>query len=204
MENDDDKERGKDKIVIALIGMPGSGKTEASEVISEETRASTVVMGDIIREETVKRGLELNPENIGFVSVELRKEYGDDVIAKRCFEKIKEIKNDIVIVEGVRSLAEIRAFKEKIPNFYTILIETSQKTRFERLKKRGRPDDSISWEIFVKRDERELGFGIGNAIESADFYIVNEKDDLETFKEKVRKTIRSLINQVKEEKEREG
>ena len=196
MENDDDKERGKDKIVIALIGMPGSGKTEASEVISEETRASTVVMGDIIREETVKRGLELNPENIGFVSVELRKEYGDDVIAKRCFEKIKEIKNDIVIVEGVRSLAEIRAFKEKIPNFYTILIEASQKTRFERLKKRGRPDDSISWDTFVKRDERELGFGIGKAIESADFYIVNEKDDLETFKEKVRNTIRSLINQI--------
>ena len=204
MENDDDKEWGKDKIVIALIGMPGSGKTEASEVISEETRASTVIMGDIIREETVKRGFELNPENIGFVSVELRKEYGDDVIAKRCFEKIKEIKNDIVIVEGVRSLAEIRAFKEKIPNFYTILIEASQKTRFERLKKRGRPDDSISWDTFVKRDERELGFGIGKAIESADFYIVNEKDDLETFKEKVRKTIRSLINQIKEEKEREG
>lgn len=204
MKNDDDKEWGKDKIVIALIGMPGSGKTEASEVISEETRASTVVMGDIIREETLKRGLELNPENIGFVSVELRKEYGDDVIAKLCIEKIKEIKNDIVIVEGVRSLAEIRAFKEKIPNFYTILIETSQKTRFERLKKRGRSDDSISWDTFVKRDERELGFGIGKAIETADFCIVNEKDNLETFKEKVRNSIRSLINQIFEEKEREG
>lgn len=194
MENDDDKEWGKDKIVIALIGMPGSGKTKASEVISEETRASTVVMGDIIREETVKRGLELNPENIGFVSVDLRKEEGNDVIAKHCIEKIKEIKNDIVIVEGVRSLAEIRAFKEKIPNFYTILIEASQKKRFERLKKRGRPDDSISWDTFVKRDERELGFGIGKAIESADFCIVNEKDDLETFKEKVRNTIRSIIS----------
>jgi dephospho-CoA kinase len=204
MENDYDKERGKDKVVIALIGMPGSGKTEVSKVISEETRACTVVMGDIIREETVKRGFELNPENMGFVSVKLRKEYGDDVIAKRCIEKIQEIKNNIVIVEGVRSLAEIRAFKEKIPNFYTIVIETLQKTRFERLKKRGRPDDSISWEIFVKRDERELGFGLGNAIELADFCIVNEKDDLEAFKENVRKTIRSLINQIKEEKEREG
>lgn len=200
MENDNDKEWGKKKIVIALIGMPGSGKTEASEVISEETRASTVVMGDIIREETVKRGLEFNPENIGFISVELRKEYGDDVIAKCCIEKIQGIKNNIVIVEGVRSFAEIKSFKEKIPNFYTILIKASQKTRFERLKKRGRPDDSISWDTFVKRDERELGFGIGKAIESADFCIVNEKDDLETFKEKVRNTIHSLIKRIFEEK----
>jgi len=200
MENDNDKYGGKDKIVIALIGMPGSGKTGASEVISEETRVSTVVMGDIIREETIKRGLEFNPENMGLISVELRKEYGNDVIAKRCIEKIKEIKNNIVIVEGVRSFAEIKSFKEKIPNFYTILIEASQKTRFERLKKRGRPDDSISWDTFVKRDERELGFGIVKAIESADFCIVNEKDDLETFKEKVRNTIHSLIKRIFEEK----
>ncbi len=204
MRNDDEKEWGKDKIVIALIGMPGSGKTEASEVVSKETGASTVVMGDIIREETLKRGLELNPENMGFVSIGLRQNHGDDVIAKRCIEKIKRIKNDIVIVEGVRSLAEIRAFKEKIPNFYTVLIEASQKTRFERLKKRGRPDDSISWDTFVKRDERELGFGIGKAIDSADFCIANEKEDLKTFKEKVRKTIRSMIKKIFKEKEMEG
>ena len=36
-------------------------------------------MGDVIRTETAKRGLEPNGENIGEVAVDLRKKFGDDI-----------------------------------------------------------------------------------------------------------------------------
>ena len=55
-----------------------------------------------------------------------------------------------------------------------IAIHSSPLTRFERLKMRGREDDSTSWDVFVERDLRELGFSIGYAIALADSMVVNE------------------------------
>ena len=53
-----------DKIVVGLAGMPGSGKSLVVET-ARELGYAIVVMGDVIREETAKRGLELTPQNVG-------------------------------------------------------------------------------------------------------------------------------------------
>ena len=60
-----------DKLVVGLAGMPGSGKSLVVETAQQEGYA-VVVMGDVIREETQKRGLKLNPKNMGKVMLELR------------------------------------------------------------------------------------------------------------------------------------
>ena len=61
-----------DKIVVGLAGMPGSGKSIVVETARAEGYA-VVVMGDVIREETQKRGLKPTPNNIGKVMLELRR-----------------------------------------------------------------------------------------------------------------------------------
>ena len=48
-------------------------------------------MGDIIREETIKRGLIINSENLGNIAQNLRQEYGPEIIAQRTIEKIQKI-----------------------------------------------------------------------------------------------------------------
>ena len=60
-----------DKIVVGLAGMPGSGKSLVVET-ARELGYAIVVMGDVIREETIKRGLELTPQNVGKVMLQLR------------------------------------------------------------------------------------------------------------------------------------
>jgi len=62
-----------DKLVIGLAGMPGAGK---SVVVSaaKEGGYGIFVMGDVVREETASRGLELNPQNVGKVMLELREQ----------------------------------------------------------------------------------------------------------------------------------
>src|SRR3990172_6110554 len=113
-----EKGRGmkKDKIVIGLVGMPGSGK---SLVVEEAQRRgySVVVMGDVVREETRKRGLELNPKNVGQVMLELRKAGGNGVIAEKCVPRIQSEESERVLVDGLRSLHEVDVFKTHFPKF---------------------------------------------------------------------------------------
>ncbi len=45
------------KLVVCLGGMPGAGKSLVVE-IAQELGYSIITMGDVIREETKKRGLE--------------------------------------------------------------------------------------------------------------------------------------------------
>jgi len=160
--------------LIGVTGMPGAGKSAIHEV-AKKYNLPVVSMGDVVRYETKKRGLPLTPENVGNTAINLRKEFGNEAIAVACLRYIEEnLKDkDAIIVEGIRSLYEINYFRKHCP-MVLIAIHSSPLTRFERLKMRGREDDSTNWEIFVERDLRELGFSIGYAIALADFMVVNE------------------------------
>ncbi|WP_225370662.1 nucleoside/nucleotide kinase family protein [Methanobrevibacter arboriphilus] len=68
--------------------------------------------------------------------------------------------------------------------FFLLSVFASPKTRFNRLKSRNRNDDSVEYEGFLKRDQRELDFGIGNVVATSDCIIINESD-LETYKNQI-------------------
>ncbi len=170
--------------------MPGAGKATVVEV-AKKTGCGIVVMGDEVREETKRRGLEPTPENVGKVMLKMRQEGGPAAVAKRCVPKIEKMKNRVVIVDGIRSLYEADEFKKHFPRFKLLAIHSSPETRFKRLFKRKRSDDPASWEVFLERDWRELRVGIGSAIASADVMMVNEgkravlKKEVQKFLEKV-------------------
>ena len=163
------------KLVVGLAGMPGSGKSLVVET-AVEMGYGVVVMGDVIREETQKWGLELNPQNIGDVMLDLRKEGGASVIADKCIPKIEQHQSGKVIVDGVRSLSEVEAFKKRFPSFSLMAIYASPETRFNRLYRRQRSDDPDGWGLFDERDIRELGVGLGDAIAMAEYLVVNESN----------------------------
>ena len=179
-----------DKLVVGLAGMPGSGKSVVVETAQQEGYA-VVVMGDVIREETQKRGLELNPKNMGKVMLELRETGGNSIIAEKCIPKIEQKESRKVIVDGLRSLNEVDAFKAHFPKFSLVAVHASPETRFNRLYRRRRSDDPDGWELFRERDMRELSVGLGNAIAMAEYLIINEnkKDEI---KAKIRETLRRI------------
>lgn len=161
------------KKVLGIVGMPGSGKAVARKV-AEELGYGTVVMGDVIREEVRRRGLKATPENLGLVMIDIRKKFGPNVVAERSIEKIKKLKREVVVIDGIRSLEEVEFFKKFFPDLKVIAIHSSPKTRFKRLMKRSREDDPKGWDEFYERDRRELKVGIGDVIAISDFMIVNE------------------------------
>jgi len=152
--------------------MPGAGKSTAAKALVVKGW-KMVVMGDVIREETKRRGLEPTAENTGEVMRRLRKERGESAVADLCMEAIEKTGSDRVVVDGIRSVSEVEAFRRKAA-VMLVAVHASPHRRFAFLRERGRSDDPLSKEMFLKRDERELEVGIGNAIALADEVVSNE------------------------------
>ncbi|MCD1294592.1 hypothetical protein CUJ83_06195 [Methanocella sp. CWC-04] len=170
--------------VIAFVGMPGAGKSEASGV-AREMGLPVIIMGDVLREEVKNRGLEPTDANIGSVANQLRKDEGMDAIAKRCIPKIESLEGNVVVIDGIRGIAEVETFKEKFgENFTLVKIDAPFELRLERLTRRARSDDNGTPEWLRQRDERELSWGMGKAIEVADKEVVN-LDPIEKFREEI-------------------
>ncbi len=182
--------KGK-KLVIGITGMPGAGKTAVARV-AEEMGFSVVAMGDVVREEAKRRGLEPTAQNLGEVMLDLRREEGPGAVAKRCIPAVMSCQSDVVVVDGVRSLHEVEEFRKAFPDFKLLAVYASPRTRFERLSKRGRSDDASAWEKFVERDVRELSVALGSAIAMADYMLVNE-ESLEELVEKAKRFFSEVL-----------
>ncbi len=181
-----------DKLVIGLAGMPGAGKSLVVETAQQEGFA-VVVMGDVVREETQKRGLELTPKNMGKVMLDLRKTSGNNVIAEKCIPKILQQENSKVIVDGLRSMHEADVFKANFVKFSLMAVHASPETRFNRLYRRGRSDDPDDWEVFHERDAREISVGLGYVIAVAEYLITNENG-----REKTKAKVKEALRRVEE------
>jgi dephospho-CoA kinase len=178
------------RLLVLVTGMPGSGKTLVSGV-ARELGIPVYVMGDVVREEARRRGLEPTPENLNLVAMLLRREYGDTVVAERTAEKILADNPGIAVVDGVRSLREVEVFR-RLGEVVVVAVHASPRTRFERLRRRRRPGDPRTWEEFMRRDMTELGFSLGSVIALADYMLVNEADP-HLVRERARRLLSRLL-----------
>jgi len=158
--------------IVAITGMPGAGKSTAAQALAR-FGWTRVVMGDVIRAEVKRRGLEPDAKNTGEVMRLLRAERGDSAVADLCLETIAKAGTEKVVVDGIRSVAEVEAFRRKA-KVLLVAVDASPERRFELLKERGRSDDPLTYDMFVARDRRELDVGIGEAIAIADKTISNQ------------------------------
>lgn len=181
--------------VLAFVGAPAAGKTEAASV-AMEMGIPVITMGGVIRDELRRRGLPLSDENAGRIANELRAHEGMDAIAKRCIPLIKGVKDveekkarKVIVIDGIRGVAEVETFKKEFgTDFVLVRIDAPLILRYERIKTRGRGDDLLSIEEFEEREEREKRWGMGEAMKNADKVVKNE-GSLEEFKEQIKRIL---------------
>ena len=129
--------------VLAVCGMPGYGKGEFAQVFME-AGIPVRSMGDMVREEVARRDLEVVPEVFGQVASDLRREFGEDVLAVRLTAAVNELLNthSLVLIDGLRGTAEYSVFKSTWgERFQSVAIHTDKDIRFERMLARGRSED---------------------------------------------------------------
>lgn len=176
--------------VIGIVGLPGSGKSEAAAV-ARDIGIPVVTMGDVIREECRDRGVDPATHH-GEIAQALREENGSAAIAERSLPMIREELEtaDRVVVEGIRSDVEVDVFEDTFGEDFTLVsVEAPFDLRTERIDARGRDDAAA--ESLRERDERELGFGMGAAMDRADVTIDNTSS-LESFQEHIKDLLANI------------
>lgn len=162
--------------VIALVGMPGSGKSFCVEYL-EKRGWPSVYFGGVTVDEVKARGLEVNETNEKLVREDLRAKEGLGVMAKRILVKIDALVaagNEVVIADGIYSWTEYKIFKERYGDDAIIIAITAPRhLRHERLAQRlVRPltDEQVTAREYAEIENIEKGGPIANA----DYTILND------------------------------
>jgi dephospho-CoA kinase len=175
--------------VLCVTGMPGCGKEELLKV-AESLGLPVLRMGDVVREEARRRSLPFTDAEVGGMADGERKQHGLGIWAKRT---IPHVTAKTTLVDGIRGTAEVEAFREAWPGQVAVIaVEAPPDVRYERVKNRARPDDSPTFEAFLERDRRELSWGLGDIIATADHHLHNE-GTLEDFQRQARGLLTKLL-----------
>jgi len=179
--------------LIALVGMPGSGKSVLSGELKKKGYA-IIRFGDITDEELKKQNLPVNEENERHIRELLRKENGMDAYAKLNSDKINNaIQKSDVAIDGMRSWEEYLSLKKDHPDMILIAVYCSQNTRIKRLSERTARH--LTEEEVKSRDEKEIeNMNIAGPIALADYTINNEGSEQELL-DAMRKIIGELENE---------
>ena len=177
--------------VVAVVGMPGAGKSEVARVF-EECGFSRVRFGDITDGELKKRRLELTEANERYVRELLREEYGMAAYARLNLNRIgSALKQSDVVIDGLYSWEEYLFLKDYYGgNFRLVAVYSSPETRYTRLSQRR--NRRLTVEEAASRDRAEIeNVNKGGPIAMADFTVINESS-LENLRNEVNKVISKL------------
>lgn len=169
------------RLIVCLTGMPGAGKSSVASFLKEKGFV-VMTMGDVVREEAKRQGLEPTDINLGKMMLKLRQDLGPGAVGHIVLQKLARDGNSSnVVIDGIRSIAEVEVLK-KVGHVRLLAIHASQDTRFKHLKERARADAPSSSNEFAGRDKRELSVGVSEAIALANEMISNNDLTLEQLK----------------------
>ncbi len=161
------------KKIVAIVGMCGSGKSVASDVLVEKGWKK-VYFGGVTLEKLEENGLEINPANEKMMREKLRSELGMGAYAKILLPRIKEYASESnTVLDGLYSWDELKILREELGDSLTVVaIIVDRKLRYERLGKREfRP---LTEEEALDRDLSEIeNIAKAGPIAHADYYILN-------------------------------
>jgi dephospho-CoA kinase len=161
--------------IIAIVGMPGSGKSVVASSL-KNNGFPVIYFGEIIIREVQRRALSITPANEQMVREEIRKKHGMDVCAQLALPLIKKelLEHRLTIIDGLYSFSEYKTLKKEFGDELLVLaIFTPKAIRHERLAlRKERPLTLLEAE---RRDFMEIEkIEKGGPIAMADLTIVND------------------------------
>ena len=164
------------KLLILIVGMPGSGKSFAASVIKNHFKAKVFKTGDVIREEIKRKGLKYTPENDKRMRLWFHSGR-EHVIVERLWKKVR-VCMGIVVIDGLRSPKELAMLRKLYKGRIVLIkIQSSFNVRVKRSKKRARFGKLETEKYLRERDKSETSelVGLKQLLKKADYAIDNSK-----------------------------
>ncbi|MCU0498337.1 MAG: AAA family ATPase [Anaerolineae bacterium] len=159
---------------LALVGMPGSGKTLCATHL-EQQGYYQFRFGSIVENEVIRRGLVVNPANERVIREEFRAHDGMDAIAKRALPHLQTAleSHDHLVIDGLYSWSEYKLLRGALgTEMILVAIACERARRYQRLA--ARPIRPLTIEQAEQRDWAEIeNLEKGGPIAIADFTLIN-------------------------------
>lgn len=181
------------RIVIGLVGQQGSGKDTVGDYLKTKYDFAHIATGDLIRQYMIEHNLgPTTRKRIQMTVAKLRRDIGPDYLIDI---GLQTNTNQRLILSGLRHPAEGTKIHELGGVLIAVIV--SQRTRFDRARKRGRVGDRISFEAFQKLEAAENEnadpaiFNIDALIKSADYRLHNDGSQ-----EQLRRSIDKIVSTI--------
>ncbi len=139
------------KIIIGLVGEMVGGKDTVADYLVKKYNSQTISFSQPLRDILDRIYLPQTRINMANLGINLRAQFGQDILAKAIMSEIKASQNPIVCLPNIRLESDITNLK-KLKNFILISVETDQKIRYQRIikRKQNKDDASKTWAEFLK------------------------------------------------------
>jgi len=163
----------KKKFILAVVGLPGSGKSEAVKYLVK-LGWQRVYFGEVTFDELKRRKTQVNEKNERRVREWFRRKYGMGAYAILNLPRMQEaLKQGPVVAESLYSWEEYKIVKDKYGKRFKVLaIFAPFSLRAKRLQHRKvRPHPAKE---LLSRDYAQIeNINIAGPIAEADFTIIN-------------------------------
>lgn len=172
------------KLILGITGEMGSGKGTIAKHIMQQHKGTSHRFSTILRDVLDRLYLDQSRENIQILSMILRKNYSEDILAKSMYHDVENDEHDIVVVDGVRRMADI-VFLKELPHFKLIYVEADMQNRYERIVKRGENTDDAckTFEEFKAEHDADSEIQIRDLKNYANHVIDNDKAYADLYKQ---------------------
>ncbi len=165
------------KLIFGLVGQMASGKDTVKLYLEKNYQAKSCRFSEILRNILDILGLENSRSNLQDLSTNLRKLYGEDILAKTIVNQVGKIEASIVVIDGVRRMADIKYLND-LDNFFLISLEAELKIRYQRLIKRAENenDDKKTYQQFIEDHQKEAELQIEGVMKKANYHLDNNNN----------------------------
>jgi dephospho-CoA kinase len=186
-------------MILGLTGSNCSGKDTIADYIVAKYNFIHYSLSDFLRIKMKEQNIPITRENLISFGKSLREKDGNGALAKLALEKIaSHMKSDPTsknfCITSIRHPDEVRQLRKE-KSFILMYVDAPDDVRFERLLKRNRAGDPLTFERFKELEAMESqdsgsGQQLSNTAKLADIKFINDFNDISELESSVYKILK--------------
>ncbi|KKP69299.1 hypothetical protein A2X44_04075 [candidate division CPR3 bacterium GWF2_35_18] len=148
------------KIVLGILGLPGSGLEQISAYLETRYKFTVVSVNKLIKKEIIDEGIkDIDYKQADFFHDKIVKHFPDNFFAEKTLQNIYKCGRPCNVIYDFYTEKEIKFFK-KFDFFYTVYIQSDQDKRWQRFVQTHKKD--VTYEEFTDLEKRVSLFPVGS------------------------------------------